>query len=230
MIGIIGAMKVEIEKIRSLTENKKTQTVSGIDFVSGTLGGREIVTAVCGIGKVSAAICAEAMILSFSPECIINTGVGGGLASQLRVCDAVIADSFVQHDMDTVVFGDPAGYLYDLDRVEIPADTKVFETLSKAAEMTGGFKIYPGRIASGDQFIASAERKQFIIDTFGAAVCEMEGASMAQVCFKNSVPFGAVRAISDNEDGSGHISYEEFLPQAAENAAKIIENFVNLYK
>ena len=230
MIGIIGAMRVEIEKIRNLTANKKTVQVSGIDFVTGTLDGREIVTAVCGIGKVSAAICAEAMILTFSPECIINTGVGGALSDKLDVCDAVIADSFVQHDMDTRVFGDPAGYIYDLGIVEIPIDKKVFDTLTEAAEKTGGFRVISGRIATGDQFIASSEKKTFIIDTFGASVCEMEGGSMAQVCCKNSVPFGAVRAISDKADGSGHISYEEFLPLAAENAAKIIENFVRLYK
>ncbi len=229
MIGIIGAMKIEIEKIRSLTENKKTETVSGIDFVSGTLNGREIVTAVCGIGKVSAAICTQTMILKFAPECIINTGVGGALSDKLDVCDAVIAESFVQHDMDTTVLGDPAGYIHDLKTVDIPADKKVFEVLTRAAEMTGGFKVLPGKIASGDQFIANTERKKFIVDTFGASVCEMEGASMAQVCFKSSVPFSAVRAISDKADGSGHISYEEFLPQAAENAAKIIENFVKLY-
>ena len=230
MIGIIGAMKIETDKIRSLTENKKSETVSGIEFVSGTLCGREIVTAVCGIGKVAAAICTQTMILRYAPECIINTGVGGALSDKLEVCDAVIADSFVQHDMDTTALGDEAGFIQDIDRVEIPAGKEVFETLVKAAEMTGGFRVLPGKIASGDQFIADTAKKKFIIDTFGASVCEMEGASMAHVCFKNSVPFSAVRAISDKADGSGHISYEEFLPQAAENAAKIIENFVKLYK
>lgn len=230
MIGIIGAMRIEIEKIRSLTENKKVTTVSGIDFVSGTLGGKNIVTAICGIGKVSAAICAQTMILKFSPSCIINTGVGGALAPDLEVCDAVIADSFVQHDLDPTAMGDPAGYIQDLGIVEIPADRAVFELLMKAAGITGGFSVKSGRIASGDQFIADSEKKKFIVDTFGASVCEMEGASIAQVCFKNSVPFSAVRAVSDKADGSGHISYSEFLPQAAENAAKIIENFVKLYK
>ena len=230
MIGIIGAMKIEIEKTEDLLENKSEKTVSGIRFVSGTLHGREIVTAVCGIGKVAAAICTEAMILEYEPECIINTGVAGGLADDIDVCDVVIAESLVQHDMDTTAIGDAPGLISGLNIVYIPADEKVSSALFAAAETAGTFKVKRGKIASGDQFIADAGKKDFIIKTFGASACEMEGASIAQVCYSNSMPFGVVRAISDRADGSGHIDYSQFLPLAAENAAKIIENFVNIYK
>ena len=230
MIGIIGAMKIEIEKTQALLENKSEKTISGIRFVSGTLHGREVVTAVCGIGKVAAAICTEAMILEFKPDCIINTGVGGGLAADINVCDVVIAESLVQHDMDTTAMGDAPGLISGLNMVYIPADEKVNSALTQAAESIGTFKVKSGIIASGDQFIADPAKKDYIIGTFGAAACEMEGASIAQVCFSNSMPFGVVRAISDKADGSGHMDYSQFLPLAAENAAKIIENFVKIYK
>lgn len=107
MIGIIGAMHIEVETVKSLMENKVSETVSGMEFVSGTLFGRKIVVAVCGIGKVAAAMCAQTMILKYSPECIINTGVGGSLDPELHICDVVIAESLVQHDMDTSPLGDP---------------------------------------------------------------------------------------------------------------------------
>ena len=42
MTGIIGAMKIEIEALNAQMENRQTKTVSGIEFTSGTLCGREV--------------------------------------------------------------------------------------------------------------------------------------------------------------------------------------------
>ena len=72
MIGIIAAMNVEMESLRSYMTDTTTETVSGVTFVRGTLEGKEVVTAVCGIGKVFAALCAQTMILRYAPECIIT--------------------------------------------------------------------------------------------------------------------------------------------------------------
>ncbi len=229
MIGIIGAMHVEVETVKSLMENKVSETVSGMEFVSGTLYGSEVVVAVCGIGKVAAAMCAQTMILKYSPECVINTGVGGSLDPELHICDVVIAESLVQHDMDTSPLGDPVGLISGINIVNIPCDGRVTAALLKAAEALDGVHTATGVIASGDQFIASAEAKKRIVDRFGARVCEMEGAAIAQVCYTNSVPFAIVRAVSDCADGSSHMAYEEFLPNAAATAARLIEAFVRIY-
>lgn len=226
MIGIIGAMRIEVETIKSLMEIEETKTISGVEYVSGKLHGKEIVVAVCGIGKVAAAMCAQTMILTYSPECIINTGVGGSLSTELNICDIAISESLVQHDMDTSPLGDPLGLISGINIVNIPADEKVVSLLEKAVESLGNIKAVKGIIASGDQFIASGEKKKFITENFGAIVCEMEGASIAQVCYTNGVPFGVVRAVSDCADGSSHMDYGEFLPVAAANAAKLIEYFV----
>ncbi|MBE6820858.1 MAG: 5'-methylthioadenosine/adenosylhomocysteine nucleosidase [Ruminococcaceae bacterium] len=225
MIGVIGAMHIEVETIKSLMENKTAEKIGGVEFVKGTLHGREIVIAVCGIGKVAAAMCTQIMILKYSPECIINTGVGGSLSTRLAIGDIAVAESLVQHDMDTSPLGDPVGLISGLNLVNIPADKRVAEVLLKGIETLDNVKGMTGVIASGDQFIASDEKKKFITDNFGAIVCEMEGASIAQVCFSNGVPFGVVRAVSDCADGSSHMDYGEFLPVAAANAAKLIEYF-----
>ena len=226
MIGIIGAMRIEVETIKSLMENKEIQTVSGVEYVSGTLHGREIVVAVCGIGKVAAAMCAQTMILKYSPEAIINTGVGGSLSKKLNICDVAIAESLVQHDMDTSPLGDPVGLISGINIINIPCDGAVVEKLEKCVEAIGNIKAVRGVIASGDQFIADSAKKDYIKSNFDAIVCEMEGASIAQVCYTNGVPFGVVRAVSDCADGSSHMDYGEFLPVAAANAAKLIELFV----
>ncbi len=225
MIGIIGAMKIEVETIKNLMENKTSEVISGVEYVKGTLHGKEIVTAVCGIGKVAAAMCTQTMILKYSPDRIINTGVGGSLSTKLSIGDIAVAESLVQHDMDTSPLGDPLGLISGINTVNIPADKGVVETLLSCVEKLD-VKGVKGVIASGDQFIASAEKKKFITDNFDAIVCEMEGASIAQVCYTNGVPFGVVRAVSDCADGSSHMDYGEFLPMAAANAAKLIELFV----
>ncbi len=226
MTGIIGAMHIEVETIKSLMENKISETISGVEYVRGSLHGKEIVIAACGIGKVAAAMCTQTMILKYSPECIINTGVGGSLSTKLAIGDIAVAESLVQHDMDTSPLGDPIGLISGINIVNIPADKKVVETLFEGVETLENIKGVKGIIASGDQFIASEEKKKFIIENFDAIVCEMEGASIAQVCFTNGVPFGVVRAVSDCADGSSHMDYGEFLPIAAANAAKLIEHFV----
>ena len=226
MTGIIGAMHVEVETIKSLMENKTAEKIGGVEFVKGTLHGKEIVAAVCGIGKVAAAMCTQIMILRYAPDRIINTGVGGSLSTKLAIGDIAVAESLVQHDMDTSPLGDPVGLISGLNMVNIPADKAVADLLLEGIKTLENVKGLSGVIASGDQFIASDEKKKFITENFSAIVCEMEGASIAQVCYSNGVPFGVVRAVSDCADGSSHMDYGEFLPVAAANAAKLIEYFV----
>lgn len=226
MTGIIGAMKIEVETIKSLMQDKQSEVISGVEYVTGTLHGKKIVTAVCGIGKVAAAMCAQTMILRYAPERIINTGVGGSLSEKLAIGDVAVAESLVQHDMDTSPLGDPVGFISGINVINMPCDPKVVEILEKSVESVEGIKALRGVIASGDQFIADPAKKDFIKSNFNAVVCEMEGASIAQVCYTNGVPFGVVRAVSDCADGSSHMDYGEFLPMAAANAAKLIESFV----
>ena len=165
MIGIIAAMDVEMKSLRSFMTDTKTETVSGITFVSGTLEGKLVVTAVCGIGKVFAAMCAQTMILRYQPECIVNTGVAGALSDKLSIGSVAISSAVVQHDMDTSVLGDPLGLISGVNKVQLPADSDLCGQLSACATVLG-IRTETGVIASGDQFISSAERKDAIIKTF----------------------------------------------------------------
>ena len=201
MIGIIAAMNVEMEGLRAHMENPVSETVSGVTFVRGTIAGREVVTAVCGIGKVFAALCAQTMILRYAPEAVINTGVEGTLTNELTIGNLAVSSCVVQHDMDTSAIGDPVGLISGINKIEIPADRTLIRRLCAAAQAIG-IRALTGCIASGDQFVASPGRKTFITDTFSAIACEMEGAAVGQVCYVNQVPFCVLRAISDSADGS----------------------------
>ena len=227
-IGIIGAMQIEIEGIKALMEDKITINISGIEFVSGTIMDKKIVTAVCGIGKVFSAVCAQTMILGFNPDVIINTGVAGTLTDKLFIGDVAVADKVVQHDIDTTALGDKPGLILGLDIVYIPTDEKITEVLVQCVKELGK-KCEKGTIATGDCFINAKEKKQRIIDNFSAIACEMEGGAIAQTCYINKVRFSIIRAISDGGDENSHMDYSEFLRHAAETSVSVIKKFIEIW-
>ncbi len=225
MIGIIGAMVPEVQALQKQLGHPTVTTISGIDFWQGTMGGTQVVVAQCGIGKVFAALCAEAMIVTFHPDVIINTGVAGALHPALKVGDVVIAKNVVQHDMDTTPFGDPPGLISGMNMVEIPTHEQTANQLHTAATQWG-YTSMVGTVASGDQFLSDPAKKAAIFETFDALGVEMEGAAIGQVCFVNQVPFGVLRVISDSASGDGAMEYSEFLPMAATRSTNVIHSFL----
>ena len=229
MIGIIGAMQTEVELLIGKVENPKSENISGIDFVCGKIGGVDCVVAKCGIGKVFAALCAQTMILRYGVELIINTGVGGAIDERLDIGDVAVSDFVVQHDMDTTALGDPIGLISGINVVKIAADENTAKALLSVAKEQG-IHCLVGTVASGDKFISGAEAKKKIYDTFGAAVCEMEGAAIGQVCYVNCVPFCIIRAVSDKADGTSGVDYGTFVDAAAKKNANIVLSYLEKRK
>ena len=226
-IGIIGAMSVEVEALKAKLEDSHTETVSGIEFYFGRLFGKQTVVARCGIGKVFAAICAQTMILAFGVDRIINTGVGGTLTERLGILDVAIADGVVQHDMDTSPLGDPVGLISGINKVVLPTSATLADAAQKAAKKLG-YNCECGIVASGDQFIGSKQKKNFIAQTFSAICCEMEGAAIGQVCYVSGVEYLIVRAISDSADGQAEMDYGRMVELAATRSQAMIEEIFEL--
>lgn len=224
LIGIICAMEKEANGIIDVMEGKRSEIISGVTFTSGKIHGKSCVVAVCGIGKVFAALCAQSMILKYSPDLIINCGVAGGLDSRLGICDIALSSSLVQHDMDTSALGDPKGMISGINIINIPSDKESTELLERCAAEEG-IKTLTGVIASGDKFMSENCEKKNIVDTFEAIACEMEGAAVAQVCYVNNVRFCVMRAISDGGDDNASMDYPTFAKIAAEQAVKVILKF-----
>ena len=227
-IGIIGALEDEVREIISRLYNKTTEKVGSIEFNLGELFGKRIVIARCGVGKVFAAICAEAMIIKYSPSLIVNSGVGGALDKSLRPCDIVFADKLVQHDMDTSPLGDPVGLISGVNRVWFETDRRAREVLIEAASELG-VNYLVGAIATGDKFISSKEDKDRITSLFGASACEMEGGAIAHTAFVNGTPFMVVRAISDSADGDACMDYPTFLPIATKASTSLTLSLIEEY-
>ena len=226
-IGIIAAMKAEAELIKQEMTHKREGTVGSVRYVTGKIGRSDVVLAVCGVGKVWAAICAEAMIIRFLPDLIINTGVAGTLTDKLSIGDIAVSSSVCHHDFDTTAIGDAPGAVTipGVEGAHIPADEK---TVGRIAEIAreAGINTVVGPIASGDLFICDAGRKAEIVSTFSAIACEMEGASIGHVCTANNVPFCVVRAISDSADGDAPDTYPEFVKETAKKSSAIVLKFI----
>ncbi|MBO7176748.1 MAG: 5'-methylthioadenosine/adenosylhomocysteine nucleosidase [Clostridia bacterium] len=225
MTGIICAMQLEMDGLRAQMTDTVSETVSGIEFVRGTLCGAPVVTAVCGVGKVFAALCAQTMILRYAPARLINTGVAGSLSPALTIGNIAIARDVVQHDMDTSPLGDPVGLLSGINIVHIPADPALGEALEASAAACG-LTVRRGTIATGDQFISSGEQKSRIRDSFDAIACEMEGGAIGHVCYVNGTPFAVLRAISDGGDEEASMDYPTFARMAAENSVRVLTDYL----
>lgn len=230
MIGIIGAMDIEVEGLISAMTDKQKRKISGITFCSGTIGKNECVVAKCGVGKVNAAVCAQTMILEYSPECIINTGIGGATSLKTKIGDVVIASEVVQHDMDTTALGDPPAtlFLHNGNYNKIPCNKALSARMVAACESCG---IEPqiGIAATGDRFIAGNDERIKLNSRFDAIVCEMEGGSIGQVCFINDIPFTILRSISDSmSDEDDSIEYMTFCKSSAEKSVAVLKKFLAL--
>ncbi|MBQ9744407.1 MAG: 5'-methylthioadenosine/adenosylhomocysteine nucleosidase [Clostridia bacterium] len=226
LIGIIGAMDIEVNGLISDMEGSVTEIHGGISFTKGILYGKNVVVSKCGIGKVFASMCTQTMILKYSPDLIINSGVAGTLDKELNILDAVIASSVVQHDMDTSPLGDPKGLISGINVVNFDTDKDISCKLANASSDMG-VNTVSGIIASGDQFIASPDKKADIFNTFGAIACEMEGAAIGQVCYVNQVPFTVMRTISDGKGEA--LDYHAFSVIAANKSMQIIKQFLLNY-
>ena len=227
-IGIIGAMEDEVRGLVQKLSDHKIECCGGIEFHTGMMHSRPVVIAKCGVGKVFAAMCAQTMIIKYSPNLIVNTGVAGALAEGLETSDVVIATKLVQHDMDTSAIGDPKGLVSGINKIYFDADERAVKVLSEISA-ANGIKTVAATVATGDVFVADAKSRTAIRDSFDAAACEMEGAAIAQVAFVNDTPFAVIRAISDNADGNSSVSFPTFLAAAVKTSQKLTEALIEAY-
>ncbi len=226
-IGIIGALDYEIELITKDIENKEVIEKAGRIFNKGNIKDKTIVSVVCGVGKVNAALCTQAMIDNFNPDIIINSGVSGSLSKEVKILDIVVADKLYQHDVDVTKFGYKLGQLPGLEKEYVETDIEISNKIYDIAKLESiENQIHKGAIATGDQYIADNDKKVSIIENFSAITVEMESAAIGQVCKINSVPFAILRTISDNAEESSTLEFDEFAKKAAITGSKIILKFI----
>lgn len=222
-IGILGAMQSEVDAAMRVFGTGEAVTVGAHTFQRTTYAGRELLIGESGVGKVNAALAAQAL-LHYGANTLLFTGVAGGVQPGLEPGALVLSTSAVQHDVDVTALGYDAG--------EIPgtgtfftADAALLAHATSAAEAIGE-AAHHGIIASGDTFVASAAGAKRLHEAFNAACTEMEGAAVAQVATQWGVPFLIIRALSDSADGEAATDFRAFTLFAAERSAKLLAALV----
>lgn len=223
MLGIIGAMDVEVAEVKKAMENVEVNVLAGMEFYKGILKGKEAVVVRSGIGKVNAAVCTQILADQYKVSAVINTGIAGSLRNEINIGDIVLSTDTVQHDMDATGFGYPAGQIPQMKEFAFPADEGLISLAKDCCRRVNPeIGVFTGRVVSGDQFISDREKKQWIVDTFGGFCTEMEGAAIAQAAYLNHIPFLIIRAISDKADTNANMDYEEFEAQAVRHSVNLI--------
>ena len=219
-IAIMGAMPEEIAPLLEKVENVKKIEYANNSYYEATYKGKELVIAYSKIGKVFATLTASTLIEKFGCGTLLFSGVAGAINPQLHIGDLIIAKELCQHDLDIVAFGHPFGYVPE-GQVCVPSDEHL-RSIAQEVAQKNGLTLREGIIATGDQFVASNARKEWILETFEADALEMEGAAVAVVCDALNVPFFILRAISDTANDDAGVDFDEFMV----GSAKISANFI----
>lgn len=225
-LGIIGAMSEELEILLTEMEVESKNTKANMTFYKGKLWNQNVVAVVCGIGKVNAAICSQILISEYNVNKVINVGVAGGVKKDIFPGNVVIANNLVQYDMDTTAFGDPMGQIPRLDTFDFKCDAELVKLAENACDENSEIKSSTGRIVTGDLFVASVEKVQWLEKEFDASACEMEGGAIAHTCYLNNVPFVVIRSISDNANNGAHMDFAEFTAIGVKNSTAILKSML----
>ncbi|MBR3333625.1 MAG: 5'-methylthioadenosine/adenosylhomocysteine nucleosidase [Clostridia bacterium] len=228
-IGIISAMQNEVNLLLSQAEIERIERVGNVDYHVGTLCGQRVVIAKAGVGKVLAASGMTAMLNRYPVTEVIFTGVAGGVGDETQVLDEVVASRLIQHDYGQITadgFEWFAGTNGEADYCDCDPELIRLAYDAASAEL-GETHVFKGVIASGDQFIASAEYVRRLQEDFGAVACEMEGAAVAAVCQNYGIPFVVIRCMSDKADGEAHETYENMADIAADQSSRIVLRMLN---
>ncbi len=224
-IAIMGAMPEEVAPILERLDDVEEVNYAKNRYYKAKYKNVDVVVAYSKIGKVFSTLTATTMLELFACDVLLFTGVAGAVNSELKIGDLVVANKLAQHDLDITIFGHPHGYVPE-GSVYVEADKDLI-ALSKMVASEMGVSIKEGIIATGDQFIASEERKNFIAETFQADALEMEGASVAVVCDALGVPFFILRSISDSADMDAGFNFEEFVESSAKVSAEFLMKMVD---
>ncbi len=221
-IGIIVAMRKELDLLLPLLHNSEESCMGGMEFHRGTIGVHDVMVMQCGIGKVNAAMGALMLVNHFAPHYVINSGVAGGADLSVRVMDVVAGARVAYHD----VWCGPES---ELGRVQgLPL---YFEGSSRLLDLIPEREdIHKGLICSGDWFVDKKEDVNRIKGSFADALAvDMESGAIAQVCHLCKVPFLALRVISDSP-GASHDNtrqYLDFWSDAPRETFKLVQEIIN---
>ena len=227
-IGIIFALKEELNETKKMFKNIVEHNIYDLKIYECKYKSAICFLVESGMGKVNAARSTQILIDKMNVDYILNVGVAGSISKDINKCDIVIGNKLIQHDFDLTLLNFEKGLIPNVGKY-INCDK---ELVKKAKTIKMESKVTVGVIASGDIFISDEQMGAKINKKYDALCVEMEGASVAQVCYLCKVPFLVVRAISDSPyEKDNHITFEEFLKISSDMVSKfIVQLLEKIYK
>ncbi len=236
MIGIVSALKEEINSLRNELAVSKVERIGNREYYLGTLYGKEVVMVWSNVGKVSAATTITILIEHFQVELVVFTGVAGGADNSVKIGDVIVADGLIQHDFDISTLSNLPKYdntllgksLFDVKKsnvdllkatiqhyLEQDFKSDICDSIRETYQLHNP-QVITGVIASGDQFIADKSKIEELNQGIRNLKCvDMESAAAAQICYEYGKDFIVFRIISDNADKSADINFDRFLNDVA---------------
>jgi adenosylhomocysteine nucleosidase len=167
--------------------------------------------------KVNNAITTQLLISRYSPTEICSIAPAGAVEKTVGIGDLVVAEKVFQHDFGTVkpygfVWGKaPDGTGFEEEGYsELPG--KGFPAgLIKTLDAAHGGQVFFGPLVTGDQFIASREKRDWLSKKFNALAVDMTAAAIAQTCFANGIPCRVLRIVTDQADEAARSNFENVL-------------------
>lgn len=233
-LGIVVALSADLKVIREAMVGERISVRGGREFISGRIGAVPVMVVRSPRGKIQNAMTTQMLLQHFPVDRVISLGSAGALDGSLEPGDILIAQSALEHDTGTIK---PYGLIWQGEAEErsstkdaSPARRRLItlakEAASRLSERNGGFQVAEGALVSGDQFIASEEKKEWLAKRFGARAVDMAGAAVARACQAHGVPFILIRLITDGADDQAGEEYGGSLRRFEGRLALIAKELV----
>jgi adenosylhomocysteine nucleosidase len=234
---ILSAMPSEIRLIQAHIKHPRGGKLACFPYVTGTLGGRPVVTAVTGVGVTNGAMVAALFIEKFKPAEVLVSGTGSRFNPRIRTGDTVISVRTIHHaagslTKDGMVYRKVRGPLPGhMTHWAYPPDVRLLK-LAKASvagyeaePVTANGETYLPRVLTGvvtasDMFGVSDAKIADMRQKLNPDIMEMESAAIAQVCTQLCVPHIIFRAGSNRTQSNPGNDYRLLGQKAAWAAAR----------
>ena len=177
----------------------------------GRIGGNDVVLWQCGIGKVNAAIGTARLVQEHHPDCILSTGLAGGIDKSLGVMDVVVGSQTVYHDV-WCGMGNAYGQVQGMPE-RFDAHPVLLQCVEGIAD-SEAMQVKQGLICTGDQFITDREALSRIKSRFPDGLY--------------GIPFMSIRVISDTPGNTDNHQqqWDEFLASMGERSFLFMQQYL----
>lgn len=224
--GMVIAIGEELQGVLSAFGRIEKKETGAFDVYFVRHGDSEIIVAASGAGEIAAAAATQYLIAKYAVQAILNFGFVGALNGNLKCQQVVLVKDVVHYDFDTSI----------IDNVEVGRYIEYPEVAVKPygdliSKMAAAFpSVEKVRLASGDKFIADNGKKVWLVDTFAAEICDMEGAAIILTANRNKIPSLSIKVVSDNADEESPISFCTIAAQGTAECARILLGVIDKIK